>query len=153
MVLPKILVLTLVRAQVHCNGSFAPSKHTLPNVTEPLAIAAIPAMDNDQGHSAGPWQREGVVVADGGDSTLKVFYPKPNSRGDGEMEMVQQIGEPGGHGGPDPTVRDGRFFWGSWNVRDGRDRQDGWIKHRTSIAVDDWGAVSDPPCNVRREAG
>ena len=38
----------------HCNGSFAPSKYTLPNVTEPLAIAAIPGMNNDQGHSAGP---------------------------------------------------------------------------------------------------
>ena len=84
-----------------------------------------------------PWQQRGVVVADGGDSTLKVFFPNPKN----EMVMVQQIGEPGGHGGPDPTVRGDRFFWGSWDVRFGGSMQDGWVKRHTSIAVDDWGAV------------
>ena len=125
-----------------CNGSFLASKHFLPNVTEPLAISPIPGMDNDQNHNAGPWQQEGVVVADGGDMTLKVFYPKPGRSGEmGEMVQVQQIGEPGGYVGPNPTVLADRFYWGSWRVRDGNNMQGGWIERSTSISVDDWGTV------------
>ena len=55
------------------NGTYVRTTRVLPGLINPAAISAIPPISRDSGRSGGAVAQGGLVVADAGDTTLKVF--------------------------------------------------------------------------------
>jgi hypothetical protein len=119
------------------NGTYVKTQLVLPGVINPAAISAIPTINRGSGRSGGALAQGGLVVADAGDTTLKIF--------DSNGKLINTIGHAGGYSDGNPTVVADRFMWNSVSG--------GASQTVVSVAADDAGAVWVTDVGNRRVYG
>ena len=103
------------------NGTYVKTTTVLPGLVNPASISVIPPCQ--PGAPNGALSAGGLVVADAGDGTVKVFNVS--------NKLVNTIGVAGGFRDGNPTVTPGKFMWDA----------DGGLSAQVSVAADEHGAV------------